>query len=410
MHKIHKDNNLESILLGGRSRGGDAVAAGRISRQAVARGVLLFALLAALLPAAEGRAQDADGDQMPDAWEIKFGLSETNAADALIDSDADGLTNLWEYAAGSDPLNQDSDADGIFDGADQYPVSRFYIRWGDPDFTEGDSYACTAPSWGLGAYRLDGAWGTNPVSWYVPESESNAVGSLNVDLDRAQLTNNLVYAVHYLSTSNSSLYLALLDTNGASVVDDLYGNLMAGSNAPTIVLLGVPLAYFTNAAVLHLFRGAGAITVYEGLLYIDEDLDFLDAEAERQAGTSDYSWDTDGNGVSDYAQWMFSNGTNGLPFPDGGGGGGGSTNNTDGGTSAPTGLIFVDKAIGSPMLTGRAPEVRGSDGPKKTISEGLSAAEQDGAHTLIIKTGAYGEDLDLRGKHLRVVIEGNVRL
>lgn len=28
-------------------------------------------------------AQDTDGDQMPDAWELKFGLNPTNSADAL---------------------------------------------------------------------------------------------------------------------------------------------------------------------------------------------------------------------------------------------------------------------------------------------------------------------------------------
>jgi hypothetical protein len=46
---------------------------------------------------------DLDNDAMADAWELIHGLSSSNAADALLDSDHDGQTNLQEYAANTDP-------------------------------------------------------------------------------------------------------------------------------------------------------------------------------------------------------------------------------------------------------------------------------------------------------------------
>jgi hypothetical protein len=46
---------------------------------------------------------DADGDGLPDAWEMAHGLSATNPADAALDSDGDGQNNQAEYEAGTDP-------------------------------------------------------------------------------------------------------------------------------------------------------------------------------------------------------------------------------------------------------------------------------------------------------------------
>jgi hypothetical protein len=46
---------------------------------------------------------DTDGDDLPDEWESAHGFSETNATDAILDSDGDGATNAEEYLAGTDP-------------------------------------------------------------------------------------------------------------------------------------------------------------------------------------------------------------------------------------------------------------------------------------------------------------------
>ena len=59
---------------------------------------------------------DSDLDQMPDTWERKFGLNPTDASDAALDHDGDGLTALEEYEAGTIPLKiLDIDANGSVD-------------------------------------------------------------------------------------------------------------------------------------------------------------------------------------------------------------------------------------------------------------------------------------------------------
>jgi hypothetical protein len=41
--------------------------------------------------------KDADKDGIPDEWEVKHGMNPKNAADASLDSDKDGYTNIEEY-------------------------------------------------------------------------------------------------------------------------------------------------------------------------------------------------------------------------------------------------------------------------------------------------------------------------
>ena len=48
---------------------------------------------------------DTDGDGLPDTWEETYDLDWNSPADAAADADADGLTNLQEFLAGTDPLD-----------------------------------------------------------------------------------------------------------------------------------------------------------------------------------------------------------------------------------------------------------------------------------------------------------------
>lgn len=73
--------------------------------------------------------QDQDGDGMSDDWETLYGYNPNNASDAVMDPDGDGINNLGEFLLKSDPQNPpvydsqgnaidirpgiDSDGDGI---------------------------------------------------------------------------------------------------------------------------------------------------------------------------------------------------------------------------------------------------------------------------------------------------------
>ena len=46
---------------------------------------------------------DSDGDGLPDVWEVAHKLDPQNPDDADLDADADGFTNAEEYAAKTDP-------------------------------------------------------------------------------------------------------------------------------------------------------------------------------------------------------------------------------------------------------------------------------------------------------------------
>lgn len=47
--------------------------------------------------------KDSDGDGMPDAWEIKYGLNPKDPSDATKDINGDGYTNIEKYINGIDP-------------------------------------------------------------------------------------------------------------------------------------------------------------------------------------------------------------------------------------------------------------------------------------------------------------------
>ncbi len=51
---------------------------------------------------------DSDGDRIPDYWESLYHLNPNDPADATADPDHDGLTNLQEYLAGTDPTDSNS--------------------------------------------------------------------------------------------------------------------------------------------------------------------------------------------------------------------------------------------------------------------------------------------------------------
>ena len=60
--------------------------------------------------------QDTDNDGMRDDWEVGNGFDPLDPTDAAMDADGDNATNLEEYGQGTNPTSSDSDGDGIDDG------------------------------------------------------------------------------------------------------------------------------------------------------------------------------------------------------------------------------------------------------------------------------------------------------
>ncbi|MDZ7643282.1 MAG: Ig-like domain-containing protein [Woeseiaceae bacterium] len=66
---------------------------------------------------------DDDNDTLPDRWEDRYGLDSLDASDRTGDPDGDGLTNEMEWMSGMRPNREDSDRDGLADGADNCPLA-----------------------------------------------------------------------------------------------------------------------------------------------------------------------------------------------------------------------------------------------------------------------------------------------
>ena len=70
---------------------------------------------------------DLDGDGMPDWWELKFAKStpclDPSRNDAAADLDRDGLCNLAEFVAGTDPTD---------------PASELYVRIAPTNLPSGE--------------------------------------------------------------------------------------------------------------------------------------------------------------------------------------------------------------------------------------------------------------------------------
>lgn len=73
---------------------------------------------------------DTDNDGISNSWEIAHGLDPTNPNDAHWDTDWDGLDNLEEFQANTDPQHADTDRDGQLDGVDPNPL--FNAGWIQP--------------------------------------------------------------------------------------------------------------------------------------------------------------------------------------------------------------------------------------------------------------------------------------
>ncbi len=86
--------------------GGKTLVGGTVSIDADSAGELYFVRQDGKIYKLSSTVVDSDGDGLPDSWETQFGLNPHDATGdngATGDPDRDGLTNLQEFLAGSDP-------------------------------------------------------------------------------------------------------------------------------------------------------------------------------------------------------------------------------------------------------------------------------------------------------------------
>lgn len=86
-----------------------AVSSGTVVIQAVNEGTQGIITIQVLLAGASHGG-------IPDSWAVANGLDPTDPALPFEDPDHDGLTNLQEFTAGTDPNKADTDGDGLSDG------------------------------------------------------------------------------------------------------------------------------------------------------------------------------------------------------------------------------------------------------------------------------------------------------
>ena len=170
--------------------------------------------LAELLAGTNPLLADTDGDGIPDAWEVARGLNPCDPADAFADPDGEGLSNYAEFLLGTDPLLADTDGDG-WDDRFESSVSRT-----DP---------CAPDLAGMSAAPLGeavsartsvvartGSWGEDETGLYARERAGSVTWELSVG---ETLPDAIRFGVsqHNPLVSGTSLFVLSLYVDGLFV-------------------------------------------------------------------------------------------------------------------------------------------------------------------------------------------------
>lgn len=118
---------------------------------------------------------DADGDGVPNWWEIVFDLNPADTNDAAADADGDGFSNLDEYVANTDPGDPDSSL--RLAGVSSLGTGGTAIAWvtrrdgldGDRRYRVYRTSAVAGPAWTPVASNLAPAGAT---TWWIDPSAS----------------------------------------------------------------------------------------------------------------------------------------------------------------------------------------------------------------------------------------------
>jgi len=165
----------------------------------------------------------------------------------LADADSDGLLYHDEIALGTDPMNPDSDRDGVLDGAEVHQ------------------------------------YGTNPL---LPDTDGDTITDAREILDHTNPTNALSYAISIRSAGFYSLNAGGgICTNGV-----VSGTSTVGQGCPA-----------GDNSAPGFQNSSGFQAAYPML---DTDGDGLPDDLEYAIGTNPFLRDSDGDGMDDFQEWL----------------------------------------------------------------------------------------------------------
>ncbi|WP_372795051.1 sulfatase-like hydrolase/transferase [Pontiella sp.] len=150
---------------------------------------------------------DTDGDGLPNYYEkANAGFDYLNPADAALDFDGDGLTNLLEFAYTTDPNDPDTDDDllGDADEINRYGTSPVDADGDDDSLTDGAEILKWDTDPALADTDGDGYLDAEELSYFSnPRSAMSVPARSMTETEKLELSPSVVQAVGVTGTSSA---------------------------------------------------------------------------------------------------------------------------------------------------------------------------------------------------------------